>query len=709
MNFLESLDIADGYWLILNPMELGIESVPRVCKRCHTINVEYAVKRKKHVSNHGFPSFYTYFFRTKFVCKCNDLDKPYYISLSRTLPADATLSTVQNACQIAFSRMAIRWNLKGREFGYELNLDSYRYDSLDLTEKLNLICKKFGSGLVDDLAAIAQGKKKVSPGYTLQVAMREDISSPVPASPEDYRPIYFNTVNFKFDNVRSDPVYSEEPARCAATVKPVTLVKCKDGSYKRPFCLSGNDVPACKAKEYYIIPVCDEARAMMFRSGYLEPSDISRFNADRDEPKFGIDVIKKAEESAKRGHSAFKPHLTASMLFAKTITAGIDVAASGPFLSCDTIDELRRVYLEGDWRVHGMPECEPAKSDAAKIRKDILLNRRNHGFLCGASVLYGGAKGGRGWRSVDPVNIEVPKTGILYRGKVTIGGYEYDKFKCGNSNFVMMTKDSIKKHFGIDNLITGSDTSNNKRKDSSMSSDSMSSDSMKFDGVIIGISGKIGSGKSTLAANLAGYFVNNGLSSYPFSFGDAVKRSVGAVFSPFFRHFSKGDKLPCGMAFERALQKFGTDICRDIDPDIWIRHLWHDMRVCPSSAKFILIDDVRFRNEFDFVRDMGGILIRMGNEVDKRKGCISECREPDHISELELDSMKDKFDLVVPADLGGPLSELEFVTNRIGELVRDRKKVDTDDVRMLLGDKPRSGSGTLVLPAQWQHLVNGVS
>lgn len=80
------------------------------------------------------------------------------------------------------------------------------------------------------------------------------------------------------------------------------------------------------------------------------------------------------------------------------------------------------------------------------------------------------------------------------------------------------------------------------------------------------------------------------------------------------------------------LQRFGTEVGREFDKDIWIRNL---MIRC-ASTDAIVIDDCRFSNETKAIKDMGGLVIGI-----KRSSCTID----NHASELEMlsnwDSMVD--------------------------------------------------------------------
>jgi hypothetical protein len=57
----------------------------------------------------------------------------------------------------------------------------------------------------------------------------------------------------------------------------------------------------------------------------------------------------------------------------------------------------------------------------------------------------------------------------------------------------------------------------------------------------------------------------------------------------------------------KIYQFFGTDICRKIDNDIWLK--CYNRHIRENDLKRIICDDIRFKNELDFIRTLGKSLI----------------------------------------------------------------------------------------------------
>lgn len=144
--------------------------------------------------------------------------------------------------------------------------------------------------------------------------------------------------------------------------------------------------------------------------------------------------------------------------------------------------------------------------------------------------------------------------------------------------------------------------------------------------MIIGVVGFLGSGKGTVGDVLIqeqGY--------YRLSFADAVKDAVSVIFG-WPRHLLEGDTQESrgfrestdGFWSERfgytvtpryMLQLMGTEAGRDVfNKDIWIYTLEKRMQ----GLENVVIPDVRFPNEIEFIKSKGGKVLRVkrGPEPD---------------------------------------------------------------------------------------------
>jgi hypothetical protein len=137
----------------------------------------------------------------------------------------------------------------------------------------------------------------------------------------------------------------------------------------------------------------------------------------------------------------------------------------------------------------------------------------------------------------------------------------------------------------------------------------------------IGILGNIGSGKNTVAQ----YLATQGC--IPTSFAGPIKDLCTSVFgwprdmlegetdeSREFRenidlYWSKKLKIS-NFTPRLALQLIGTEVMRDhFHPDIWLNSLEYRVKKLHNENECVVISDVRFKNELDLIKRVGGTTI----------------------------------------------------------------------------------------------------
>jgi energy-coupling factor transporter ATP-binding protein EcfA2 len=158
---------------------------------------------------------------------------------------------------------------------------------------------------------------------------------------------------------------------------------------------------------------------------------------------------------------------------------------------------------------------------------------------------------------------------------------------------------------------------------------------------LIAIYGKAGSGKSTLASALSRRYHNIPIRSFagPLKLGC---RAMGAVVE--------------GPNKDREiLQIIGTDVFRRIKgPDHWVNLM--DTLTPSRNDTGLIIDDVRFRNEYDWAGQNGFCVIKLEGSFNPAVGLWSQ-----HDSETDMDALTDEdFDLVFTLDQ--PVSERVDIT-----------------------------------------------
>lgn len=183
--------------------------------------------------------------------------------------------------------------------------------------------------------------------------------------------------------------------------------------------------------------------------------------------------------------------------------------------------------------------------------------------------------------------------------------------------------------------------------------------------MIIGICGLIGSGKGTVGDIL----VEQGFTKV--SFADKLKDGVATIFG-WNRAMLEGDtdesrnwrEQPDNFWTQETgrnitprivLQEFGTECMRDgFDDSIWVSLLKKQMLDNPGDY---VVPDVRFRNEQDMIRELGGEIWRVQRgDVPEWYGCamldnttggnLMESYDV-HVSEYKWIDMNNKFNTTI--------------------------------------------------------------
>lgn len=146
--------------------------------------------------------------------------------------------------------------------------------------------------------------------------------------------------------------------------------------------------------------------------------------------------------------------------------------------------------------------------------------------------------------------------------------------------------------------------------------------------LLVGICGKKGSGKTLFSNNLElelnTHNTYRRLQVDRYSFAQPLKQICHILFGgdeqgwfgddsdknsklPFFS--DKCDKIP---TYRRAMQTVGTDLFRNnLYQNIWIDIAYNTIFNFPEDLQpeITIIDDVRFKNECEFITNNGGILV----------------------------------------------------------------------------------------------------
>lgn len=143
--------------------------------------------------------------------------------------------------------------------------------------------------------------------------------------------------------------------------------------------------------------------------------------------------------------------------------------------------------------------------------------------------------------------------------------------------------------------------------------------------MIVGLTGKKGSGKDTVGSYLV---EQHGFARV--SFAEPLKSSVAALLGISVEQIEQwkndpyavvgfGLKVEDGwivgdeMTFRQFLQRYGTEAHRDVfGDDFWTEQgKWAIRDAMAKGATDVVVTDVRFDNEADAIRSMGGCIVRV--------------------------------------------------------------------------------------------------
>lgn len=121
----------------------------------------------------------------------------------------------------------------------------------------------------------------------------------------------------------------------------------------------------------------------------------------------------------------------------------------------------------------------------------------------------------------------------------------------------------------------------------------------------IGLAGKAGSGKDSAREILER---NHGY--HGFAFADPIRRMLGQLIDPKYINDRDKKESPIPglwVSYRELAQTLGTEWAREcLCDNFWLKVAYNHMQTIKSD--YIVISDVRFANEAQWVRNMGGIL-----------------------------------------------------------------------------------------------------
>ncbi len=184
--------------------------------------------------------------------------------------------------------------------------------------------------------------------------------------------------------------------------------------------------------------------------------------------------------------------------------------------------------------------------------------------------------------------------------------------------------------------------------------------------MLIGIAGRARAGKDTAAdftCKRFRFFNKH-------SFAKPIKEACRAIFDWNDRHLYGDLKETIdpfyGISPRYAMQTLGTEWGRDIiNPSIWVLRAAKEYRNNIEAVESMVVPDVRFENECQWVFDEGGIVIQLERDSN-------ESIAPDHISEAGISHML--------------RPNKDFILDNNGPVIHLHKEL-ANIVRTLIGDK----------------------
>lgn len=196
--------------------------------------------------------------------------------------------------------------------------------------------------------------------------------------------------------------------------------------------------------------------------------------------------------------------------------------------------------------------------------------------------------------------------------------------------------------------------------------------------MVIGVSGKARSGKDTFAEMLSKELNKEAFPPYVMmAFAHELKTRCQAAFDLSYEQLWGDEKEEQDKRYPRPwhdpkegfwtareiMQEYGA-FYRSIDSQFWIKNLF---RVAEQKEyKNVIITDVRYRNEADYILEHGGVVLRV--ERENKDSVHNES----HPSEIELDDYK-KFTFTVVNNW--TLEVLEKTAGEVVQLLKEFKKI----------------------------------
>lgn len=155
--------------------------------------------------------------------------------------------------------------------------------------------------------------------------------------------------------------------------------------------------------------------------------------------------------------------------------------------------------------------------------------------------------------------------------------------------------------------------------------------------LMFGIAGVARCGKDTLGKHLIHKLNKSGFPSIHISFASELKKDLDPFLKEKLNISSFTDITSEKDIIRPLLVCWGTDICRKIDSDYWIKKVEKQIKSSINNKIIVVITDVRYENEVKWIKENGGFIIhlsRMGQKPSNFQERLNDPivkRQADHI------------------------------------------------------------------------------
>ncbi len=135
--------------------------------------------------------------------------------------------------------------------------------------------------------------------------------------------------------------------------------------------------------------------------------------------------------------------------------------------------------------------------------------------------------------------------------------------------------------------------------------------------LLIGLPGRAGAGKSTVARMLDEHYAFTEL-----ALAEPILDMVCSLYSMAgidgawaVERSLKEQPTRLGYSYRHLAQTLGTEWGRQLSPDFWLRVLKLRLEAPELEGESVVISDVRFPNEAEFITRRGGVLVRVVRDI----------------------------------------------------------------------------------------------